>query len=88
MSSQDPFAPTDDAERLNVAQGFANSVCRISGELTSALREPHSESFELAETGFTSWATGLGEDASDLVAPGAGEEVRWSAERGWEVSKR
>jgi len=30
-----------------------------------------------------SWAEGLSDDASELIAPGAGEAVRWTAGRGW-----
>jgi len=52
-------------------------------ELNQSLRHPHPESLEMAEVGFAAWAEGLSDDASDLIAPGAGEEVRWSADHGW-----
>ena len=44
---------------------------------------PHPESLEMAEVGFAAWAEGLSDDASDLIAPDAGEEVRWTADHGW-----
>jgi len=52
-------------------------------ELKQSLRHPHPESLEMAEVGFATWAEGFSDDASDLIAPGAGEEVRWSADCGW-----
>jgi hypothetical protein len=56
---------------------------RRSEELRKSLSHPHPESLEMAEVGFATWAEGLPDDTSDLIAPGAGEGVRWTAERGW-----
>jgi hypothetical protein len=63
-------------------------ILRMTGQerneqLRQSLRHPHPESLEMAEAGFSSWAKGLPDDASALIAPGAGEGVRWTAERGW-----
>ena len=52
-------------------------------QLRQSLRHPHPESLEMAEAGFATWAEGLSDDASDLIAPGAGEDVRWTADHGW-----
>ena len=52
-------------------------------QLRQSLRNPHPESLAMAEVGFAEWAGGLPEEDSDLVAPGAGEELRWTADRGW-----
>jgi hypothetical protein len=57
-------------------------------DLNESLRHPHPESLEMAEVGFATWAEGLSDDASDLIAPGAGEAVRWSADRGWVVPEK
>lgn len=54
-------------------------------QLKKSLSHPHPESLEMAEAGFATWAERLSNDAADLIAPGAGEEVRWTADRGWKV---
>lgn len=56
---------------------------RRNEQLRKSLSHPHPESLEMAEVGLATWAAGLPDDASDLIAPGAGEEVRWTADRGW-----
>ena len=56
---------------------------RRAEQLQQSLRHPHPESLEMAEAGFPAWAEGLPDDASDLIAPGAGEGVRWTADGGW-----
>ncbi|HBL31380.1 MAG TPA: hypothetical protein DD490_31525 [Acidobacteria bacterium] len=53
-------------------------------QLRQSLRQPHPESLEVADAGFAAWAEGLPADAADLIAPGAGEGVWWTADRGWE----
>lgn len=52
-------------------------------QLKQSLSHPHPDSLEMSEAGFAAWAEGLPEDASDLIAPDAGEEVRWTADQGW-----
>lgn len=72
-----------------VLQAVTRELDRIQREqLVKSLQAPHPESLELAETGFNAWASGLGEDASDLVNPGTGKAVQWSTDRGWVDSKR
>ena len=67
-----------------VLQAVAHELDRRRTEqLRQSLSHPHPESLEMAEAGFATWAEGLSDDASDLIAPGAGEEVRWTADRGW-----
>lgn len=56
---------------------------RRNEQLLQSLRHPHPESLEMTDAGFAAWADGLPEDASDLVDPGAGVEVRWTADQGW-----
>ena len=56
---------------------------RRNEQLRQSLRHPHPESREMAEAGFSIWAEGLSDDASDLIPPGAGERVRWTADSGW-----
>ncbi len=56
---------------------------RRNEQLRKSLSNPHPESLEMAEVDFTAWAERLPDDASDLIAPGAGEGVRWTADRGW-----
>jgi hypothetical protein len=52
--------------------------------LARSLRNPHPESAELADAGFSEWAVSLPEeDATDLVDPRAGREVRWVPGEGW-----
>ncbi len=76
-----------DREELNRSRFVLNAVTRELDrrrheQLRRSLSHPHPESLEMADVGFATWAEGLG-DASDLIAPGAGEEVRWTADRGW-----
>lgn len=56
---------------------------RRNEQLRQSLSHPHPESLEMAEVDFAKWAEGLPDDASDLIAPDAGEGVQWTAERGW-----
>ena len=56
---------------------------RRQKQLRQSLRQPHPESREMAEAGFPAWVEGLPDDASALIAPDAGEGVRWTADRGW-----
>jgi hypothetical protein len=56
--------------------------CR-NEQLQQSLLQPLPESLEVAEVGFAPWADRLPDDASDLIAPGAGEAVQWTADRGW-----
>ena len=77
-----------DREEVNRSRFVLKAVTREldrrrSEQLIQSLSHPHPESLEMAEVGFAAWAEGLTGDASDLVAPGAGEGVRWTAERGW-----
>ena len=52
--------------------------------LQDSLRSPHPETAELAEAGFEDWASSLPEeDASGLVDPRAGTDVRWVPGKGW-----
>lgn len=52
-------------------------------QLRQSLRHPHLKSLEMAEADLATWAEGLLDDGSDLIAPGVGEEVVWIAARGW-----
>jgi hypothetical protein len=77
-----------DREELNRSHFVLKAVTREldrrrSEQLRESLRHPHPESLEMAEIGFAGWAEGLVGDDSDLIAPGAGEEVRWTTDRGW-----
>jgi len=60
-----------------------DEVLTLEQVLRQPLSHPHPESLEMAEVGFATWAEGLPDDASDLIAPGVGEGVRWTAGRGW-----
>lgn len=78
-----------DREELNRSRFVLKAVTRELDrrrheQLRQSLSRPHPESLEMAEVGFATWAAGLPDDASDLIAPGAGEGVRWTADRGWE----
>jgi hypothetical protein len=77
-----------DREEPNRSRFVLNAVAREldrrrNEQLKKSLSHPHPESLEMAEAGFATWAEGLSDDASDLIAPGAGEGVRWTADRGW-----
>lgn len=77
-----------DREEVNRSRFVLKAVTRElerrrTEQLRQSLRHPHPESLDMAEAGFAIWAEGLAEDASDLIAPGAGEEVRWTADHGW-----
>ena len=57
---------------------------RRKEDLRRSLRGPHPESGQLAEEGFSEWATSLpDEEASDLVDLKAGTPVRWIRGEGW-----
>jgi hypothetical protein len=47
-------------------------------QLRQSLTHPHPESLEMAEVGLATWTEGLLDDASDLIAPDAGERVQWT----------
>lgn len=67
-----------------VLQAVTRELDRLRIEqLEQSLLHPHPDSLEVAESGFGLWVDGLGDDASDLVAPGAGEELRWTTDHGW-----
>lgn len=77
-----------DREEVNRSRFVLTAVTREldrrrNEQLRQSLSHPHPESLEMSEVGFSTWAEGLSEDASDLIAPGAGEGVRWTADRGW-----
>lgn len=77
-----------DREEINRSRFVLKAVTREldrrrTDQLLQSLRHPHPETLEMTEVGFATWAAGLSEDASDLIAPGAGEEVRWTADHGW-----
>lgn len=53
-------------------------------ELQRSLRSPHTDTEQIAETGFDEWASSLpAEDAADLVDVEAGTPVRWVPGEGW-----
>jgi hypothetical protein len=53
-------------------------------QLKKSLRKPHPDSLGMVDQGFSEWADGLpDENTSDLIAPGTGKAVRWTANRGW-----
>jgi Arc/MetJ-type ribon-helix-helix transcriptional regulator len=58
-------------------------------ELRRSLREPHSETLELAEAGLDEWAGSLSRSAeAGLVDSRGGRAIRWDPEVGWvEVKK-
>lgn len=67
-----------------VLKAVTRELDRRRGEqLRQSLRHPHPESLETADAGLATWAEGLLDDGSDLIAPGAGEGVVWTADRGW-----
>jgi hypothetical protein len=77
-----------DREELNRSRFVLKAVTREldrrrTEQLRKSLTQPHPESLEMAEVGFAAWAQGFPNDASDLIAPGAGEGVKWTADRGW-----
>ena len=77
-----------DREDLNRSRFVLKAVTREldlrrKEQLRQSLRHPHPESLEMTEFGFAPWAEGLADDASDLIAPGVGEEVRWTTDHGW-----
>jgi hypothetical protein len=77
-----------DREELNRSRFVLKAVTREldrrrTEQLRQSLSHPHPESLEMTEAGFASWAERLSDDASDLIAPGAGEGVRWTADHGW-----
>jgi hypothetical protein len=77
-----------DREELNRSRFVLRAVTREldrrrTEQLRQSLSHPHPESLEMTEAGFASWAEGLSDDSSDLIAPGAGEGVRWTADHGW-----
>src|SRR6266545_966282 len=77
-----------DREELNRSRFVLKAVTREldrrrTEQIRQSLSHPHPESLEMAEVGFAAWAEGLSDDASDLIAPGAGQEVQWTADHGW-----
>lgn len=57
---------------------------RRRAELGRSLKNPHSESCELAEQGLEEWSRGLPEeDGEALVDSRAGKPVRWVPGEGW-----
>ena len=53
-------------------------------ELRRSLRNPHSESADLAEQGLEEWTRGLPEeDTEALVDASGGKPVRWVSGEGW-----
>jgi hypothetical protein len=77
-----------DREEINRSRFVLKAVTheldrRRTEQLRQSLRHPHPESLEMTDVGFATWTEGLSEDASGLIAPGVGEEVRWTADHGW-----
>jgi len=77
-----------DREELNRSRFVLTAVTHELGrrrneQLKKSLRHPHPESLEMADAGLASWAEGLPGDSSDLIDHEVGEEVRWTADRGW-----
>jgi hypothetical protein len=77
-----------DREELNRSRFVLKAVTheldrRRTEQLRQSLNQPHPESLEMAEAGFATWGEGLSDDAADLIAPGAGEGVRWTYDHGW-----
>jgi hypothetical protein len=77
-----------DSEELNRSRFVLKAVTREldrrrNEQLRQSLSHPHPESLEMAEAGLATWAEGLSDNASDLITPGAGEGVRWTAGHGW-----
>lgn len=71
-----------DREEINRSRFVLKAVTREldrrrNEHLRQSLSHPHPESLEMTEVGLATWAEGLSEDASDLIAPDAGEGVRW-----------
>lgn len=57
---------------------------RRKEELRRSLRAPHPEAGQLADDGFSDWATSLPVDeSSDLVDVKGGTPVRWIPGEGW-----
>ena len=52
-------------------------------ELERSLRNPHSESTQVAEAGIEEWRAGWAVDDEELVDPSAGRPVRWTPDGGW-----
>ena len=52
-------------------------------ELERSLRNPHSESTQVAEAGIEEWRAGWVVDDEELVDPSAGRPVRWTPDGGW-----
>jgi len=53
-------------------------------ELLRSLEEPHPDSLSTAEVGLETWSQGLPAGDHDLLDPGGGVPVQWSAEQGWQ----
>lgn len=68
-----------------VAEAVRNELDRRRREeLRRSLRNPHSESAELAGQGLEEWTRGLPEeDTEALVDSNAGKPVRWVSGEGW-----
>ena len=84
-----------DRHKRNRSRLFRDTVpCetarRHRENLRRSLRNAHPETRKLAELGIEEWAARLpDEQASDLVDPNAGRDVRWTPGEGWrEVAER
>lgn len=67
-----------------VAEAIRRELDRRRREaLKASLENPHPETVELAEAGFSEWAAGATGADADLLDPRAGTAVRWSPEDGW-----
>lgn len=75
--------PLPEGSAVTILTQEAEADRHQTEQLKQSLRHPHPESLEMTEAGFAAWAEGLSEDGADLIAPGAGEEVRWTADQGW-----
>lgn len=86
-----PVALVDQIDRLApnrsrfIVAAIRSAMLQLKRQrLRTSLRNPHPESKAMAEAGFDEWAKSLGDDGSDLVAPGSGTPVRWVPGRGWQ----
>jgi len=52
-------------------------------ELERSLRNPHPESYQVAEAGIEGWGESWRADNESLVDPSAGRTVQWTPDGGW-----